>query len=273
MKTVSSLIKASPLPKVETRVLLQAVLNVNHAWLISHADQLVTEPQANEFITLMNRRISGEPIAYLLGQREFYGLKLCVDENVLIPRPETELLVDIAKNLLATDKESQVLDLGTGSGAIAIAVATVCPKASVYAVDQSETALTIARHNAAQHGVEIHFFRGNWFDPIPNMKFDLILSNPPYIVKDDPHLSEGDLRFEPRAALTDNSPDGLTHLRHIIKYAPDYLLEGGQVWCEHGYDQAKACRTLLQAHGFIEVQSLPDLNGIERVSGGRWVSS
>lgn len=273
MKTVSSLIKASPLPKVETRLLLQAVLNVTHAWLISHADEQVTPQQANDFIHLINRRISGEPVAYLLGEREFYGLKLFVDENVLIPRPETELLVDIAKTVIAMDKKSCVLDLGTGSGAIAIALAIECPNASVYAVDQSAKALNIARRNAAQYGVAVKFFQGNWFDPLSNLKFNLILSNPPYIVKDDPHLNEGDLRFEPKMALTDGSCDGLTHLRHIIACAPAYLLAGGHLWCEHGYDQAEACRTLLQVHGFSEVQSLRDLNGIERASGGRWVSS
>lgn len=270
MQTVRALITYSSLPKIETRILLQSVLKVNHAWIIAHGDDLVTEQQATEFIDLMHRRLTGEPIAYLVGQREFYGLNFIVNADVLIPRPETELLVDIAQEVLTSDKKSHVLDLGTGSGAIAVAIAKMCPHTQVYAVDQSPNALATARKNAEKHQVNIHFFQGNWFDPIPSMCFDLIVSNPPYIQQDDPHLQEGDLRFEPSSALTDNSSDGLMHLRHIIAHALGYLNEGGQLWVEHGYDQAAACRALLLEHGFCEVRSARDLNHIERVSGGRF---
>lgn len=268
MATIQDLISASPLPRLETRLLLQQILKVNHAWLIAHNEHIASEQQRQDFLALVQRRVHGEPIAYILGQREFYGLPFIVNEQVLIPRPETELLVDIAQEILSPDKKSRVLDLGTGSGVIAITIAKICPNVAVYATDQSASALRVAQKNAEQHQVDIYFSQGDWFEAISPIPFDLIVSNPPYIIRDDPHLSIGDLRFEPRAALTDESLDGLAHIRCIIAKAPDYLANGGALWIEHGYDQAHACRALLEEYGFGAVKSVKDLNQIERASGG-----
>jgi release factor glutamine methyltransferase len=267
MTTIAALFKSSPLDYTETRILLQFVLAVSHAWLITHQEHPISAQQEARLRALFHQRVQGEPIAYLISTREFYGLDLQVTPNVLIPRPETELLVELA--LQSMPPNANILDLGTGSGAIAIAIAKTRPDAIVYAVDQSPAALTIARKNASSHQTSIHFKQSHWFDALTSMRFHTIISNPPYIAQNDPHLSQGDLRFEPRQALTDEH-DGLSAISHIIQNAPQYLLNKGQLLIEHGYQQAAACRALLHHRGFTQVQSFTDLASIERVSSGVW---
>jgi release factor glutamine methyltransferase len=209
-------------------------------------------------------------MAYLLGFREFMGHEFAVSPAVLIPRPETELLVETALDVLArcSQAEPRVLDMGTGSGAIAVSIALACAKASVVATDVSDEALSLARENARRLGARVEFFCGNWYHAVSGQpEFDLIVSNPPYISANDPHLVQGDLRFEPAGALTDGA-DGLDALRAIVGGAPLRLKAGGALWVEHGWDQAPAVRSLLRQAGFKMVESLPDLAGIERISGG-----
>ncbi len=217
----------------------------------------------------MQRRVAGEPIAYIVGEREFYGLSFEVTPDVLIPRPETELLVELALQYMPAD--ARVLDLGTGSGAIAIALAHAQPDAIVTALDASPAALAVARGNAQRHSVAVELLHSDWFAalavPRDMRQFDVIVSNPPYIVAGDPHLTQGDLRFEPADALTDHA-DGLSALRTIVSGAMSHLVAGGWLFVEHGYDQAAAVRTLLAEQGFVDGQSWKDLAGIERVSGG-----
>lgn len=261
----------SPLEPLETRMLLCHVTAYTRVQLITQSELYLSDGQLEQLNLLTAQRLAGEPIAYLLGQREFFGLNFKVTPDVLIPRPDTELLVELA--LERTSKGSQLLDLGTGSGAIAIAIAAQDQQIKVSAADISPTALTIARFNATQllnTNTEIQFHLSDWYSAIPAQKFHTIVSNPPYIVKDDIHLSQGDLRFEPIDALTDHS-DGLSAYRKIIKGAPAYLHSDGWLLMEHGYDQSDAVQALLKAAGFTEVQSWPDLAGILRVSGGRLV--
>jgi release factor glutamine methyltransferase len=255
-----------PLPQLELRMLLAHVVQLTRVQMITQSDRSLNAQQAQQLDALCARRIAGEPIAYLLGEREFYGLALQVDPSVLIPRPETELLVELALQYLPP--QGRVLDMGTGSGAIAIAIAHARPDAFVSALDASTQALQVAQGNAARHGVRVQFIHSDWFAAIEGERFDLIVSNPPYIVAGDRHLEEGDLRFEPIDALTDHA-DGLSALRTISARAAAHLSAGGWLLMEHGYDQAQPVRALLDAAGFDEVQSWRDLGGIERVSGGQ----
>lgn len=257
----------SGLPPLEARMLLERVLGKARAWLIAHADEAAGAGNEQAFAAMAERRRLGEPIAYLLGEREFYGLEFGVTPAVLIPRPETELLVELALARIAEDAAVRVLDLGTGSGAIAVALAKARPRARLTAVDVDYAALGVARRNAGRHRVSVRFFCGDWFGALAGERFDLIVSNPPYVAAADPHLAEGDLRFEPRRALVGGA-DGLDCIRAIVAKAPMHLQAGAWLLFEHGYDQAEACRTLLWAQGYREVQSWPDLAGIERVSGG-----
>jgi release factor glutamine methyltransferase len=215
--------------------------------------------------------MNGEPIAQLVGTREFFGLSFDVTPDVLIPRPETELLVEIALTRIEGIEQPRVLDLGTGSGAIAVAIASSRPDAQVWAVDQSAEALAVAARNASKllgGDRTLNLLQSNWTEALnPALRFEVIVSNPPYIAQHDSHLSEGDLRFEPRAALTDEA-DGLSAIRTIIQTAPFFLAANGSLWLEHGYDQAAEVRALLTARGFSEVRSERDLAGIERASGG-----
>jgi release factor glutamine methyltransferase len=238
--------------------------------LITQSERALTAAEAQALSNLVQRRIAGEPIAYLIGEREFYGLSFQVDPAVLIPRPETELLVELALQHLPLN--GRVLDMGTGSGAIAIAIAHARPDAQVTALDVSTDALQIARRNADRHHADVKFLQSDWFSALNDQHFDLIVSNPPYIVAGDDHLSQGDLRFEPVDALTDHA-DGLSALREIGKYAGRYLLRDGWLLMEHGYDQAQAVRDLLTAEHFSDVQSWRDLADIERVSGGQFAAS
>ena len=252
----------------DARMLLQHVLNVSHAYMIAYANRELSLEQAQYFSGLTRRRAYGEPVAYLTGKREFYSLDFKVTPAVLIPRPETELLVDLALERIPVDRSLKVLDLGTGSGAIALTIAKHRPLASIIAVDISMDAVEIARSNAEQLGVHnVRIMQGDWFSALAGGRFDLIVSNPPYVASSDPHLAQGDLRFEPSIALTD-SGDGLDCLRSIIESAPAYLAAGGSLLLEHGYDQAEACRQLMSEAGFGAIISRSDLAGIPRISGG-----
>lgn len=259
---------ASPLDALETRMLLMHVLGLSRVQLITQSEQPLGADQAERLNQLILRRVNGEPMAYILGEREFYGLDFYVTPDVLIPRPDTELLVELA--LQYAPKQSRLLDLGTGSGAIAIAVAQQRPDLTVLAIDVSPAALKIAEKNAARHlaAGRVQLIQSDWYSAIADQQFATILSNPPYIVKDDQHLSQGDLRFEPIDALTDHA-DGLSAYRQIITGAGKHLAEGGWLLMEHGYDQSSAVQELLSAEGFSEIQSWPDLAGILRVSGGK----
>lgn len=271
--SIASAIRDSDLPDLEARMLLGHVLGVSQALLIAHAgDELGLKP-ASEFSALCGRRRGGEPIAYLIGWREFYGLRIGVTPDVLIPRPETELLVDLALLKLPppTAGDSQpkrLLDLGTGSGCIALAIANSRPRAEVTAADISTAALDVARGNAAALGVEVVWVESDWFAALGGQRFDLIVANPPYIAPGDPHLGEGDLRFEPKTALT-SPEDGLAAIGRVVDGSPRYLTPGGWLMFEHGYNQAARARDLLMAAGFEQVETWRDLAGIERVSGGR----
>jgi release factor glutamine methyltransferase len=263
--TVAALLRHSPLPPLETRVLIAHALQLSRVQLITQSERVFTLEEAQSLSNLFQRRLRGEPIAYIVGSREFHGLDFYVTPDVLIPRPETELLVDLAIDRLP--QGGRVLDLGTGSGAIAVAIAYRCPYAETSAIDVSEAALAIAGKNAARHGVRVRLLQSDWYEAAAGEVFDLIVANPPYIAADDPHLAQGDLRFEPSMALTDQA-DGLSALRAIIGNAQKHLTPNGWLLMEHGYDQAAAVRNLLETQGFAQVQSWKDLAGIERVSGG-----
>lgn len=346
--TIKEAMTASSLPRLEVRMLLEAVLNQPRTWLIAHDDERLTEQQAQVFYIMVARRTAGVPMAYLLGTREFMGLTFCVSPHVLIPRPDTETLVnkaiEVVRDMSARQARTQgslsqtgpdvylnqtgepnqfnqaaneaivseltlpiqVLDLGTGSGAIAISLAKHCPNVQVDATDFSLEALGIAQLNAECLGAQVNWYQGDWYHalanqassvlntedihqdkliddrvehnaraehngqasrPEVNKKYDLIVSNPPYIRMDDEHLSQGDLRFEPPHALTDGA-DGLSALKTIIEQAPAWLKVQGQLWVEHGYDQAVQVQGMLQRAGFKDIQTLNDLAEKPRVSGG-----
>ncbi len=267
--------------KREAEMILATVLSLSRASIIAHPERVLNAIEAEKILAMITRRAAGEPMAYIIGTREFYGRDFIVSPAVLIPRPETELLVEQALarlfdgNLSTAAGQSasqrQVLDLGTGSGAIAVSVAAERPFAKITATDISAAALAVAARNAVQNGVDILFIQSDWFSALSGEKFDLILSNPPYVAEGDPHLTQGDLRFEPRQALTDQAlgERGLACIRRIIAHAPQHLCPGGWLLFEHGFDQAVACQRLLAEGGFVELVAVPDLAGIIRVSGGR----
>jgi release factor glutamine methyltransferase len=263
--SIGTLLRKPPLDALEARILLSHALQLTRVQLITQSERVLTPQEATGVASLFTRRLQGEPIAYILGEREFFGLMLFATPDVLIPRPETELLVELALDRLPDG--GRVLDMGTGSGAIAIAIAYTRPDARVAALDASKAALAIARRNVERTGVNVRLVCSDWYDAVGDEQFDLIVSNPPYIVAGDPHLSQGDLRFEPVNALTDHG-DGLSAIRTIVGGAQRHLAPGGWLLMEHGYDQAAAVRDLLDRQGFRDVQSWKDLAGIERVSGG-----
>ncbi|NYT85035.1 peptide chain release factor N(5)-glutamine methyltransferase [Pollutimonas harenae] len=266
--SVYSVSQESSLPRLEVHMLWQHILQVSRAWLIAHDRDPLAPDTVARFLELQSRRLAGEPMAYILGHREFMGRDFLVGPGVLIPRPETELLVETALDYLQGLPAPRVLDLGTGTGAIAVSIALNVSGARVAATDLSADALVIARRNAQELGAEVEFFQGSWYDAlVGHSGFDLIVSNPPYIAACDPHLGQGDLRFEPALALTDGS-DGLSALRTIVQGAGARLKPGAALYLEHGWDQALAVRQLLQQAGFTQVASLQDLAGIERVTGG-----
>lgn len=254
--------------RIEVQMLLQHVLKVPRAWLLAHPEQVLDEAQAGAYAALLQRRLHGEPIAYILGEREFFGLNFKVTPATLIPRPETELLVELALQRIPVRGGFRVLDLGAGSGAIGLSIAHARPEAEVVAVDASEAALQVARENAAR--LEIHnarFLQSDWFSALDGQRFDLIVSNPPYVAAGDVHLGQGDVRFEPTSALASGA-EGLDDIRRIIGQAGDHVGNNAWLMLEHGYDQAPAVRALLQQNGFGEVYSAKDMAGIERVSCG-----
>ena len=263
--TVEGLLRAAQIDPMEARILLAHALGWTRVQLVIRAKEELTPSQESAAGDLFRRRRNGEPIAYLTGVREFYGLNFNVTPDVLIPRHETELLVELA--LARLPKSGCALDLGTGSGAIAVSIAHARADAQVTATDASAAALAMASRNAAQNGVAVRFLLSDWYRDIDG-QFDLIVSNPPYIAAGDPHLLQGDLRFEPASALTDDA-DGLTDLAAIIGGAPAHLLPGGWLLMEHGYDQASAVRLLLERAGWQQAQSWRDLAGIERVTGAQ----
>jgi release factor glutamine methyltransferase len=270
MTTIARLLSEAgeQIPIREARLLLAHALGRNTAWLEAHRDDAVVAEDAARFAALVERRAAGEPIAYLTGWREFYGRAFRVTPDVLIPRPETELLVDLALQKVGAGKTARILDLGAGSGCLAITLALERPAARLCAVDVSAAALSVARENAERLGARVEFILSDWFAALPPQSFDLIVANPPYVAAGDPHLEQDGLRFEPAQALTDGA-DGLTAIRHITQQAPHWLNEGGWLLFEHGWDQADAARALLAAAGFEDIGQWPDLAGILRVSGGR----
>jgi release factor glutamine methyltransferase len=279
--TATDLLRASPLDALDARVLLTHALGWRRTDLITRGDLPLSEAQIAGFAALEQRRLAGEPIAQITGRREFYGLDFEVTPAVLIPRPETELLVETVLDELAGVKAPAILDLGTGSGAIALAIAALRHDARIVATDRSTDALAVAQRNAGRlldprrTGGLPEFAEGNWYEALatlarqsPRPAFDAIVSNPPYIAAGDPHLSEGDLRFEPAGALTDHA-DGLSALREIVAGARAWLKPGAPLWVEHGYDQAVQVRAIFTQFGFAAVESRRDLAGIERITGAR----
>lgn len=268
MTTVGTLLAEARrrIPASEARLLLGHVLGRSAAWLEAHRDDEVAVD--SDYTALVARRATGEPMAYLIGVREFYGRDFVVSPDVLIPRPETELLVDVAKKKVGAGRTARVLDLGTGSGCLAVTLALELPQARVTAVDVSPAALGVARGNAQRLGAQVEFVESDWFAALPPQRFELIVANPPYVAAGDPHLAQGDLRFEPTEALTDHA-DGLTAIGRIVAQAPDWLAEGGWLFLEHGYDQETAVQALLAAAGFSQIEQHRDLAGIVRATGGR----
>lgn len=252
--------------RVEAQLLLQTTLKVNRAWLISHENDALQASNHADFQALLTRRSTGEPMAYILGCREFYGLDLLVTPATLIPRPDTETLVEAALVKIQSNVRYSVLDLGTGTGAIALAIAKNRPLANVMAVDASEAALKIAQKNAQNLAIpNVQFILSNWFDELRGEKFDVIVSNPPYIEQDDMHLTQGDLRFEPISALA-SGVDGLNDIRRIIDNCLIYLKPQGWLMLEHGYNQAASVADLMAHAGLVEIASLKDLGGNNRVT-------
>src|SRR3989442_12827084 len=273
MFTVRQALSQSALTPIDAQVLLAHALGKDRAWLVAHDDESLTPGESDRFFWLARRRRGGEPVAYLTGLREFWGLSLIVSPNVMIPRPETETLVERALARLPPDRASRVLDLGTGCGAIALALARERRKAEIIATDSSEAALRVARANARRLGVyNIEFVRAEWYDDpalsVDHETFDLIVSNPPYIAASDPHLGYGDLRYEPLTALPPGG-NGLSALATIVAGAPPRISPGGALIVEHGYDQADAVNALFLAAGFVDVESTRDLAGIPRIVAGR----
>ena len=270
--TVRQVLAQSGLVPVDGQVLLAHALGRDRAWLIAHANDPLSREDADRFFALARRRREGEPVAYLTGWREFWGLRLAVDPSVLIPRPETETLVEVALVGLPADRPLRVLDLGTGSGAIALALAHERPLAQVVASDRSQAVLAVARGNAQRLGIaNVTFVQADWYEGLPpgaSTGLDLIASNPPYIAADDAHLREGDLPSEPMGALAAGD-DGLDALRVIVAGATARLAPGGWLGVEHGHDQSDAVQRLFADAGFLDVVSTRDLAGIPRVVAGR----
>lgn len=253
--------------RLDARLLLEHVAACRYADLLMSPEKMLEPPAQQVFDALLARRTTGEPLAYLLGEAEFRGRVFQVSPSVLIPRPETEVLIELALEKLQGVDAPTVVDLGTGSGIVAVSLALECPKASVVAVDLSADAISIARNNAGRLGARVDFLAGDWFSPVAAGEcFDLVVSNPPYVAEGDPHLALNGLPFEPQMALTDGA-DGLACIRRIVADAAAYLKPGGWLLFEHGYDQGEASRNLLTGAGFKAAVTFQDLAGTDRVSG------
>lgn len=252
--------------RLDAHLLLCTVLGCTRTWLLSHDQDAMPEGPLARYLSWLSRRADGEPLAYLLGDKEFFGLTLKVTPDTLIPRPDTETLVEWALSLIPEAGPARVVDLGTGSGAIALALAHARPQAHITAVDASAGALAVALDNARQLGLRVRGLQGSWLTPLAGERFDLIVSNPPYIAEGDPHLPA--LRHEPITALT-SGPDGLDDIRLIVAQAPAHLAPGGWLLLEHGYNQAPEVGALLRQQGFEEVSTRFDLGGQPRCTGGR----
>ncbi|UYZ85441.1 peptide chain release factor N(5)-glutamine methyltransferase [Entomomonas sp. E2T0] len=276
MISIQQLLKDSRLPdspteRLDLELLLAAALNKPTSYLHTWPEKLVDQQQLTLFNKYLQKRLQGEPIAYILGEQGFWSLDLQVGKQTLIPRPDTELLVETCLNHMPKDKVLHILDLGTGTGAIALAIASELPLAQVVGVDFIEEAIQLAEKNRARLKLtNVEFMQSNWFSHLTAQQFNIIVSNPPYIASDDPHLIEGDVRFEPKTALI-SGKDGLDDIREIIQQAPDYLLENGWLFFEHGYQQAESVQRLLAERGFINISTFYDLGGNERVTGGQWL--
>lgn len=284
--SIKDLLSRYAVEKKEAQMLLAHVLGVSRASVVAHNERSLDYAQEQLAKQLLARRAEGEPFAYLVGSREFYGRDFIVSPATLIPRPETEIIVeqalahlsghilpaksaDIGYTHINPDNHPSILDLGTGSGAIAISLSLERPNTVVVAADFSRAALLVAAENARRLNAAVEFVESDWYQNFAGRKFDLIVSNPPYVAGNDMHLSQGDLRFEPHTALTDESPDGLASIREIVAGAPTHLNAGGWLLFEHGYDQADACHELLLKAGFVNLTSVNDLAGIPRVAGGQ----
>ena len=257
-------------PELDAQLLLCEVLGKGRSYLYTWPERVLTGEETTAFEGLLARRREGVPVAHILGERDFWSLSLKVTADTLIPRPDTELLVELALELLPSDQPLTVLDLGTGTGAIALAVAHERPRARVTAVERSAAALAVARENRERLGLaNVELLEGSWFEPLPlEARFDLIVSNPPYVAKDDPHLSRGDVRFEPLTALT-AGPDGLDDIRHIAAAARDHLKPGGWLLLEHGYDQGEAVAAILRSNDYRDVATHHDAGDNPRATLGR----
>lgn len=269
MKTVAEALAAARalgVARLDAQLLLGHALGRSRSWLLAHDDAPLDTSQQAWFDAALAQRLDEVPLAYLTGEREFRGLPLAVGPGVLVPRPETELLVDWALECLHGARAPRVADLGTGSGAIALALAAARPDAQLVAVDRSEAALAIARANGQRLGLSVDWRAGDWWQPLAGEAFDLVVSNPPYIADADPHLPA--LRHEPRSALA-SGRDGLDDLRRIVQGAPMQLAPGAWLLLEHGHDQGEAVRALLSGHGLNQVVTKADLAGLDRCSGGR----
>ncbi|WP_154124012.1 peptide chain release factor N(5)-glutamine methyltransferase [Grimontia hollisae] len=257
-------------PRIDASVLLCHVLDKPSSYLYTWSDKALTEDEEAAFNTLLARRKTGEPVAYIIGYRDFWSLRLNVEPSTLIPRPDTERLVELALERLPQG-DGAVLDLGTGTGAIALAIASERKDIAVTGVDLRAEAVALAMKNGLENGINnAQFMQSSWFSNVPAQRFSMIVSNPPYIDPEDPHLSQGDVRFEPKSALV-SGEHGLADIRVICQQSPEYLVDGGWLLIEHGYDQGEAVRTLFCGAGFIDVETQHDYAGLDRVTLGRFV--
>ncbi|WP_035480965.1 peptide chain release factor N(5)-glutamine methyltransferase [Aliagarivorans marinus] len=257
-------------PAVDARVLLQHVLDCEQSYLLTWPERELTPAQWHTFQQLIEQRLQGHPVAHLTGLREFWSMLLEVNPTTLIPRPDTEVLVEETLKRVEDPADSSIVDLGTGTGAIALALASELPKAKVYAGELQAQAVELATRNAKRHGLErVDIRQGSWLAPFAGLQFNVIVSNPPYIDAQDVHLGEGDVRFEPLTALVAEE-HGLADIRAIIATAPDYLRPGGWLLFEHGYQQAQAVQSLLEKAGFVQCFTSQDYAGLDRVTGAQW---
>ena len=265
------LYESSETPRIDAEILMQHITKQPLSWLISYGDRIASAEHITLFYQLVEKRKHGQPIAYLVGERDFWSLTLTVNEHVLIPRPDTETLIEAALPLTLNTTNTNILDLGTGSGAIALSLAKECPNATVTAVDYHDNALNVAKLNAKRNNIDnVTFIQSDWFNSLtPEVGFDLIASNPPYIEESDSHLEQGDLRFEPISALV-ALENGLADLSTIIKTAPQYLKQNGWLIVEHGYNQAQEVEKLFEYYGFSSITLRHDLNHLPRCTLGQY---